>query len=60
MGLRSSRVLFMAKTIQYIHNTLHKVSKKYIGLHNISFETWKGISYPYQNLQAKQYPIWNI
>jgi hypothetical protein len=50
----------MAKTIQYIHNTLHKVSKKYIGLHNISFETWKGISYPYQNLQAKQYPIWNI
>jgi hypothetical protein len=36
--------LFMAKIIQYICNTLHKVSQKYIGLHNISFEIWKGIS----------------
>jgi hypothetical protein len=34
----------MAKIIQYIYNTLHRVSRKYIGLHNIYFETWKGIS----------------
>jgi hypothetical protein len=37
-------VLFMAKTTQYICNTLRKVSQKYIGLHNISFQTWRGIS----------------
>jgi hypothetical protein len=34
----------MAKTIQYIYNTLHMVSHKYIGFHNIFFETWRGIS----------------
>jgi len=45
-------VLFMAKTTQYIYNTPFKLSQKYIGLHNISFETWRG---PYQNLEAKQY-----
>jgi hypothetical protein len=33
------KVLFMTKTTQYIYNTSHKVSQKYIGLHNISFET---------------------
>jgi hypothetical protein len=37
-------VLFMAKTTPYICNTPRRVSQKYIGLHNISFETWKGIS----------------
>jgi hypothetical protein len=37
-------VLFMAKTIQYICNTLRKVSHKYIGFHNTYFETWRGIS----------------
>jgi hypothetical protein len=34
----------MPKTIQYICNTLHMVSYKYIKLHNISFETWKNIA----------------
>jgi hypothetical protein len=45
----------MPKTIQYTCNTPSRVSQKYIGLHNISFETWKGIAQPYQNLQGKQY-----
>jgi hypothetical protein len=34
----------MPKTTQYTYNTLHAVSQKYIGLHNISFETWKNIA----------------
>jgi len=34
----------MLKTIQYTCNTPHKVSNKYIGLHNISFETWRNIA----------------
>jgi hypothetical protein len=32
------------KTIQYTYNTLHRVSHKYIGLHNISIETSRGIA----------------
>jgi hypothetical protein len=43
MGLRYLKILFMAKTIQYIYNTFCKVGQKYIGFPNISFETWKGI-----------------
>ncbi len=38
------KVLLMAKTIQYTYNTFLKLSHKYIGLHNIYFETCKGIS----------------
>ncbi len=34
----------MPKTIQYTYNTPHMVSQKYIGLHNIPFETWKSIA----------------
>ncbi len=37
-------VLFMAKTTQYTCNTPHVVSHKYIGLHNISFETWRNFA----------------
>jgi hypothetical protein len=32
------------KTVQYTCNTLHRVSQKYIGFHNIFFETLKGIA----------------
>jgi hypothetical protein len=38
------RILFMAKTTQYTYNSLLKLSQKYIGFYNISFETWRGIS----------------
>jgi hypothetical protein len=38
------RVLLMHKTIQYTYNTPCRVSQKYIGMHNISFETWRGIA----------------
>jgi hypothetical protein len=34
----------MAKTIQYTYNTPLKLSHKYIGFHNIYFETWRDIS----------------
>jgi hypothetical protein len=34
----------MSKIIQYTCNTFHKVSQKYIGLHNISFEIWRNIT----------------
>jgi hypothetical protein len=33
-----------------IHLQPRKVSYKYIGLHNIFFEDWRNIAYPYQNL----------
>jgi hypothetical protein len=33
-----------------IHLQSHKVSYKYIKLHNIFFEDWGNIAYPYQNL----------
>jgi hypothetical protein len=32
----------MFKTTQYTYNTPYKLSHKYIGLHNIFFQTWKG------------------
>jgi len=35
--------LFMPRKTQWMCNTFFKVSQKYIGLHNISFEMWKGI-----------------
>jgi hypothetical protein len=44
----------MAKTIQYICITPRRVSHKYIGLHNISFETLKVIVLPHQNIERKQ------
>jgi hypothetical protein len=54
-------VLFMPKTTPYTWSTFRRVSQKYITLHNISFETWRGIAWPYQNLQEKQYQVvWGI
>jgi len=41
----------MPKITQYTCNTPHKVSQKYIRFYNISFETWKNIALPYQNLK---------
>jgi hypothetical protein len=35
----------MPKKTQWRCNTPFKVSQKYIGFHNISFDTWKGITY---------------
>jgi hypothetical protein len=32
--------MIMPKTTQYIYNTPLEVSYKYIGLHNIFFDTW--------------------
>jgi hypothetical protein len=51
MGIRG--VLFMAKTTQYTYNTLLMLSQKYIELHNISFETWRGITLPCLNIKGK-------
>ncbi len=47
----------MAKTIKYICNTPHKVSHKYIGLHNIYFEIWRGITYGKEYPMHMQYPL---
>jgi hypothetical protein len=33
----------MPKITQYTYNTPRKVPQKYIGLHKIYFDTWKGI-----------------
>ncbi len=45
----------MAKTIQYTYNTFFKLFEKYIGFHNIFFQTWRGIALPCQNVEGKQY-----
>jgi hypothetical protein len=34
-------------------NTMLRVSYKCFGLYNIFFETWKGITLPYQNVRGK-------
>jgi hypothetical protein len=44
--------MFILKTTQYTCNTLGY--PKYIGLHNL--KRGRGITLPYQHLQAKQYP----
>jgi hypothetical protein len=36
----------MLKTTQYTCNTPYKLSHKYNGFHNISFQTWKGFAIP--------------
>jgi hypothetical protein len=53
--LKLGRVLLMVRNIQCTCNNPCKVSQKSFGFYNISFETWKGITLPYQNEEGKQY-----
>jgi hypothetical protein len=46
----------MPKIIQYTYSTPHKVSQKYIGLHNISFETLRNVAKPYQKSKRNVIP----
>jgi hypothetical protein len=50
------RVLLVPKPTQYTCSTPRNVSHKYIGFHNISFETWRSIGEPYQKLRRNVIP----
>ncbi len=43
----------MARNTQCTCNTFCRVSQKSFGFYNISFEIWKGIALPYQNVERK-------
>jgi len=53
-GLDYQRVLLMARSIQCTCNTACRASQKSFGFYNICFETYRGITLPYQNIKGKQ------